>query len=436
MSYTPEQLEARELLEKHVVMAFLVATWIFVILRIYVRGRLIRVFGWDDTWMILAQLMFTLYCAFFLVLLSYGGNTAIMNYDMQTKITNWSIATFCLYIATICFLKVSLGLLFNRIVIKKWQRFVVYATVAVSTLTSIAVLFFIVFRCGTDVGDFLPRMIAGHCAPRSISLVFLYLHGAINVATDWIFATLPIPVLWNANMGTRTKVSFGFILALGAVGSICSIVRCFYINGAFRREGFFWNSATAATWSTIEPGIGIIVASLATMHPLFRILFREARDLSSRYGQPVTNLSKQTRRSLPFRPPPPPTSTPDESLDVSSVEMTRSPPRLGSGGVKSILKTTTKASTVETVGAKTGHITREIYIRPRNTGSEDVFIEIDRESWYIEPSDGRSSRQSTSLELVNQAVGALEEYIETHGLEDGTVELDRRSLNTIDEEDG
>ncbi|KAF2498898.1 hypothetical protein BU16DRAFT_558936 [Lophium mytilinum] len=431
MVYSPKQLEARELLEKRTVLAFLVVTWIFIILRIYVRGHLIRVFGWDDTWMILAQLTFTLYSAFFLVLLSFGSSTVMMNYELQTKITNWSIATLCLYIATICFLKISLGILFNRIVVKRWQRFVVYATVAVSTLTSIAVLLFIVFRCGTDVGDFLPRIVAGQCATRRTSLVFLYLHGAINVATDWIFATLPIPVLWNANMGTRTKISFGFILALGAVGSICSIVRCFYIHGAFRRDDFFWNSAMAATWSTIEPGIGIIAASLATMHPLFRILFINARSFSSRYGHPATNLSKQTRRSLPFRPPPPPASTPDESPDVSAVEMRRSPSNRGSDAAVKPLPT----STIKVVDTGDGYTARKMYIRPHNTGSEDVIIEIERESWYMEPSDDdRSSRQSTSLELVNQAVGALEEYIGTHGLEDGTVELDRRSLHTIDEE--
>ena len=41
--------------EKAVAIAFLVATWVFVSLRVWVRIHMIRNFGWDDATMVLAN---------------------------------------------------------------------------------------------------------------------------------------------------------------------------------------------------------------------------------------------------------------------------------------------------------------------------------------------------------------------------------------------
>lgn len=39
--------------------AFLVVSWIAVVLRVYVRTCVVKAFGWDDRWMLFAQLMHT-----------------------------------------------------------------------------------------------------------------------------------------------------------------------------------------------------------------------------------------------------------------------------------------------------------------------------------------------------------------------------------------
>lgn len=39
--------------------AFLVVSWIAIVLRVYVRTCVVKAFGWDDRWMLFAQLIHT-----------------------------------------------------------------------------------------------------------------------------------------------------------------------------------------------------------------------------------------------------------------------------------------------------------------------------------------------------------------------------------------
>jgi hypothetical protein len=41
------------------------------------------------------------------------------------------------------------------------------------------------------------------------------IYAAVNIATDFFFAVLPIPVIWGLNVNLRTKLSLIFILGLG-----------------------------------------------------------------------------------------------------------------------------------------------------------------------------------------------------------------------------
>ena len=117
----------------------------------------------------------------------------------------------------------------------------------------------------------------GKCVSNKAILGVAYGQGVVTTSTDWIFAVLPVTILWHAKMDRRTKSVCAFLLSLGAFGSLCSIVRFRYINGLSITPDFFWNAANISIWSTIELGIGIIAGSLATLRPLFKRLFYSAR---------------------------------------------------------------------------------------------------------------------------------------------------------------
>jgi len=58
-----------------------------------------------------------------------------------------------------------------------------------------------------------------------------YLYGAINVIADWTFVLIPITVLLDSELDRRSKISVSIVMALGAVGSVSSIMRMVYLKG-------------------------------------------------------------------------------------------------------------------------------------------------------------------------------------------------------------
>jgi len=93
----------------------------------------------------------------------------------------------------------------------------ILVVVIVSSLQSVATFFFVIFRCGTPLGNYLIKQISNKCASRLTNLAFLYMQAAVTTVTDWIFASLPVVILWDARLDIRTKCSVGFILSLGAM---------------------------------------------------------------------------------------------------------------------------------------------------------------------------------------------------------------------------
>lgn len=145
-----------------------------------------------------------------------------------------------------------------------------------NTIINIYHILFIIFMCGHP-GNFLINALEGMCVSNSVILGVAYEQGVVTTSTDWIFAALPVTILWHTKMDRRTKSVCALLLSLGAFGSLCSIVRFKYINGLSITPDFFWNAANISIWSTIELGTGIVAGSLATLRPLFRQLFYSAR---------------------------------------------------------------------------------------------------------------------------------------------------------------
>lgn len=133
------------------------------------------------------------------------------------------------------------------------------------------------------------------CVSNDVLQPMTYLCGALNAATDWLFAVIAVIVVWQSSMPRPTKLTAGFLLTLGALGSICSIARLPYIPGLLADKDFFTNAIDVAIWSIVEPGLGIVAASLSTLRPLFRSVLERTRNISP-FGS--INASRRRRDSL------------------------------------------------------------------------------------------------------------------------------------------
>jgi hypothetical protein len=59
--------------------------------------------------------------------------------------------------------------------------------------------------------------IEGECRHRAIQTTLSFAVAAVSIATDWIFATLPIFLLWNVQLDWRVKGSVVGMLGLGVL---------------------------------------------------------------------------------------------------------------------------------------------------------------------------------------------------------------------------
>jgi hypothetical protein len=57
----------------------------------------------------------------------------------------------------------------------------------------------------------------GECRHRSIQTTLSFAVAVVSILTDWIFATLPIFLLWNVQLDWRVKSSVVGMLGLGVL---------------------------------------------------------------------------------------------------------------------------------------------------------------------------------------------------------------------------
>jgi hypothetical protein len=133
-----------------------------------------------------------------------------------TYIPQWTLVAEVFYLITILFLKLSLGLFFLRVLLRRWQRNVVYVAMVSSVIINTYHCFFVVFSCGNPK-YYLENTVRKQCVGKRIEIGLAYEQAAVTTITDFVFALLPVPLLWSATMDRRSKLSVGLILSLGAL---------------------------------------------------------------------------------------------------------------------------------------------------------------------------------------------------------------------------
>jgi hypothetical protein len=184
--------------------------------------------------------------------------------------------------------KISLGLFYLRVLTKRWQKLLFYVLIGISTVYGLIYVLTIIFTCGNPAKIADAVFNAKKCLPAAVTLGTGYLYGALNVTADWIFVLIPITVLMDSSLDRRSKISVGIIMALGAVGSVSSIMRMVFLEGIIGIPTGLTRTSSpvhctsrplieslaitikATIWATAEPGTGIIAASIAILRPLLR----------------------------------------------------------------------------------------------------------------------------------------------------------------------
>lgn len=272
----------------HIALAHYAFAVVFVALRFITRGFLVKKFGLDDLFIAVAVMLGGLHTITIILQVEHGrGRHAtqlhVEEYDEMLKYT-W--LSSLVYFVTIWTVKMSILALYYRI--GSGMRALPWI------LQARAVWIIAGIMSAIAVASFLAQLLA--CIPISRAWdveaqgpgcingpVFMQASAAINVATDIVLLIIPLPLLPLLTFNKKQRTALALIFSIGLVPVVASTMRLCEIvmAGSPRSPGKSWQDADSSwtwawvpIWSQIEVDIGIVVASLPSLNPLLKQVWK------------------------------------------------------------------------------------------------------------------------------------------------------------------
>ncbi|PHH67987.1 hypothetical protein CDD82_932 [Ophiocordyceps australis] len=278
--------------------SLLVLSWIAVSLRTYTRIVVIKGFQIDDWLMLIAQIIFTVACAFTLEGVRRGlgrHNEAVPEASDRVAALMWQALATALYILDMMFIKLSIGIFLLRLSVGKIYQYILKVSLVVIALWSMGVFLWDIFQCTPVAKQWDFRIQHGHCASPGEIISAAYAISVLSILSDWLYALLPIPMVWNVKMTKQAKATVIVILGLGIFASVATLIRLTFLSGLEHETDLMYSATDAMIWTLVEPGVAIVASSLATIRPLLRAM--RVKGFTSTDRTPVTDGTYSGKRN-------------------------------------------------------------------------------------------------------------------------------------------
>ncbi|PSN73976.1 hypothetical protein BS50DRAFT_670466 [Corynespora cassiicola Philippines] len=286
---------------------------ITVLMRYYVRIFMLKMFGWDDVMMLISAILSITCLALFVKLIELGlgkhvealtmgvADPTQLIYDIFAYMYFYSLFIIFAY----SFIKLSIGFFLLRLADRtRWRRFL-QGTIGFLIIFTLGSTLAIIFQCIPVRAGWDHKYRAEHpetkCYDPEIFKNVGVFNSSINIATDLLFALIPIPMIWKLQVNFRTKVGLGVILGLGFFASAIAIYKTPMQYNFFKEPDWSGKGSWYYIWQQVEMNVGIMAACLPTLKPLFANFFGHIRAMTSGSQGRSTGLSKPYNSNGYFR---------------------------------------------------------------------------------------------------------------------------------------
>ncbi|KAK2000362.1 integral membrane family protein [Colletotrichum falcatum] len=252
--------------------AFLVLSWFSVLLRCYVRAFMTNGFQVDDWFMVVAQTIFTLSCSLILAGVDNGlgrHNKALSQRQEISALMYQALAT-ATYVLGMLFIKLSIGFFLLRLSTSRLYNWIIHVSLAIVTIWSVVIFFWNMFQCSPVEAQWDYTIPNSECVPVDAIVAAAYSISVMTILSDWLYALLPIPMVWNVKMTKQAKATVVVILGLGIFASIATLIRLRYLANLGDVDDILFTGTDPMVWTLVEPGVAIVASSLVTVRPLLR----------------------------------------------------------------------------------------------------------------------------------------------------------------------
>ncbi|KAJ5592039.1 uncharacterized protein N7459_002408 [Penicillium hispanicum] len=277
---------------------FLALSAVSVLLRCFVRSRIVRAFGRDDILMVLAMVLNLAFAICGILGARYGIGRKLVHFEFYPQ--NLPKALLCwwlgqmFYVMTCVVGKISIIITLLRITVRRAHAWVLYGVTCLATSVGLVFLFFTIFECH-PISYFWERLSTtehGRCVSKQVLIDIAYLYSVGAAVTDLTIGLFPVVLIWNLRMNRRTKVAIVGILGIGCIASAAVVIRIPFVHHYGDTEflcmdldltltprrldgtltGGTDDSYQISIWSNVEAGLGITAGCLTTLRPLIRFL--------------------------------------------------------------------------------------------------------------------------------------------------------------------
>ncbi|EPE25197.1 hypothetical protein GLAREA_11778 [Glarea lozoyensis ATCC 20868] len=259
-------------------------TLLVVLARFYVRSVMLKSVGADDWFMGLAMAcgVGTFVCFIGETHHGIGMNSDAIPFAETIKQLHWNFFHSIIVTVGISFIKLSIAFFLLRLVPSKKYKMFLYCTIAFLAAFLLTSAFTIIFACLPVRANWdLVLAKTAKCYSKDTFTAIGLFNSSINIITDVLFATLPIPMVWNLQVNMRTKLSLVVILSLGLFACAAAIVKTVLQSKLYVTPNTTRND-TYFIWNSVELYIGILAASLPSLRPLFKSFLDSTKALRTK----------------------------------------------------------------------------------------------------------------------------------------------------------
>lgn len=113
------------------------------------------------------------------------------------------------------FIKLSIGFFLLRLAVQKRYTYTIYISMTVVLIWSLVLFFWDVFQCNPVQAQWDYTIANYKCVSAQAVVNAAYALSVMTIVTDWLYALLPIPMIWRVKMTTQAKATVVVILGLG-----------------------------------------------------------------------------------------------------------------------------------------------------------------------------------------------------------------------------
>ncbi|KAI1869888.1 uncharacterized protein JN550_005478 [Neoarthrinium moseri] len=175
-----------------------------------------------------------------------------------------SVAVQIMWTLSLSPCKLSILVLYCKIFTIARFQWTCYITGGVIAAWSLSTILSALLICQpmSDLWSAVPK---GHCGDHTLSYTIT---GSINIVTDVIVLLLPLPYLIHLEMALYKKLVLTATFTVGLFVCVVSALRLHSIR-SIDFSDITYTVAEAQIWSALEPALGITVACVPVLRPLF-----------------------------------------------------------------------------------------------------------------------------------------------------------------------